>query len=176
MWSDELPQEGVPKPPRLNLRQVPAEILCPLGWLYGTLHVPLDQALPEFLAQAGPSVNLTRVRLPREAEPLSFIALRRASITIVAPALAGSHPTSGRDRSTVSREIACLFGDSILRGTVEVPTGLRLSDFLREGGPYLTVRHGMLAPYGETLHSPAAKSLETAFVNLDHVAGVSEST
>jgi hypothetical protein len=155
------------------LRQVPAEMLCSLGWLYGTLHIPAHQSLDEFLALAGRSIKLTTVRVPGEHEPLSFLALRRESISLIAPPMGG--PIVGTAYGpTKPREIACLLGDSILRGTVEVPAALRLSDFLRLEGPFLTVRHGMLAPYGGTLQSPRAKTLELALVNLDHVAGVSE--
>jgi hypothetical protein len=156
------------------LRQVPAEILCSLGWVYGTLHIPAHQTLHEFLALSGPSVKLTRVRVPGEADPVSFLALRRAGIAVIAPPmgepLAGTVPFG----PTRTREIACFLPDSTLRGRVEVPTSLRLSDYLRQEGPLLTLRHCMLAPYGATLQSPGAKALDVALVDLDHVAAVSE--
>jgi hypothetical protein len=157
------------------LRQVPAEILCTLGWVSGILHIPAHQTLDEFLALTGPSLKLTRVRVPSESDPLSFVALRRENISVIAPPLGGPmvDPTTAYG-PTKTRQIACLLGDRIFRGTVEVPTGLRLSDFLRLTGPFLTVRRGMMTPYGATLQSPEAKTLEVALVNLDHVAGVSE--
>jgi hypothetical protein len=162
--------------PKPVFRQLPAEIYCTLGWIYGTFHVPPEQSLPEYLARSGASVNLTRVRIPRETEPLGFVALRRESISIIAPSLSGGPMPAARTEGVAAREIACLLADSMVRGTVGVPLGRRLSDFLRDAGPFLTVRHAMQAPYGATLRSPDARTFETAFVNLTHVAGVSETS
>ena len=158
------------------LRQVPAEILCSLGWVYGTLHVPAHQTLHEFLALSGPAVKLTRVRVPGEPDPLSFLALRRQGIAVIAPPMGEPLPGTLPYGPTRTRELICFLSEGTLRGSVEVPTSLRVSDYLRQEGPLLTLRHCMLAPYGATLHSPGAKTLEVALVDLDHVAGVSEAT
>jgi hypothetical protein len=155
-------------------RQIPAEILCTLGWIYGVLHAPAHQSLDEFLSLSGPFLRLTSVRMRSEAEPLKFLALRRESISVIAPPMGGPVTQRGRYGVTSTRHIACLLGEGMLRGTVEVPEAMRLSDFLRLDGPFLPVRHGLLAPYGATLQSEAAKAMEVALVNLDHVAGVSE--
>ena len=156
------------------LRQVPTEILCSLGWIQGTLHLPAHQSLDEYLALSGPSIKLTRVRIPREPEPQQFVALRRDSISLVAPLMGGPVVTSVAYGPTKRREIACLLPDRILRGSVEMPAALRLSDFLRLEGPFLAVRDGLLTPYGATLDSPEAKTLELTLVNRDHIVGVSE--
>lgn len=156
------------------LRQVPAEILCTLGWVYGTLHMPAHQTLHEFLSLSGPSIKLTRVRIPREHEALNFLALRRQGISVIAPPMGEPTATTGPFGPTTTREIACLLSDEILRGSLQVPTGLRLSDYLRQEGPFLTLRRCLMAPYGATLQSPGAKTLDVALVNLEHLAGVSE--
>lgn len=156
------------------LRQVPTEILCSLGWIQGTLHLPAHQSLDEYLALSGPSIKLTRVRIPREPEPQQFVALRRDSISLVVPLMGGPVLTSVAYGPTKRREIACLLPDRILRGSVEMPAALRLSDFLRLEGPFLAVRDGLLTPYGATLDSPEAKTLELTLVNRDHIVGVSE--
>lgn len=155
-------------------RRVPTELLCGLGWVYGTLHIPAHQALDEFLALSGPALKLTHVRVPGDSDPLKFLALRRDGISVIAPPMGGPVVTPGRYGPTSTRQIACLLGEGMLRGSVEVPATMRLSDFLRLDGPFLAVRHGLLAPYGATLHSPGAKTLDVALVNLDHVAGVSD--
>lgn len=155
-------------------RQVPAEMLCTLGWVYGILHMPAHQTLDEFLALSGPRLKLTKARVPNEPESLSFLALRRDGISVIAPSMGGPVVQPGRHGPTSTRQIACLLSEGMLRGTVEVPVSMRLSDFLRLDGPFLSVRHGLLAPYGATLQSPNAKPMDVALVNLDHVAGVSE--
>ena len=156
------------------LGQVPAEILCTLGWVYGTLHMPAHQTLHEFLALSGPSIKLTRVRVPREHEALNFLALRRQGISVIAPPMGEPTATTGPFGPTTTREVACLLRNEILRGSLQVPTGLRLSDYLRQEGPFLTLRRCLMAPYGATLQSPGAKTFDVALVNLEHVAGVSE--
>ncbi|MGH7514865.1 MAG: DUF6812 domain-containing protein [Gemmatimonadales bacterium] len=156
------------------LRQMPAEILCPLGWIQGTLHLPAHQSLDEYLALSGPSIKLTRARIPRESEPQQFLALRRDSISLVVPVWGGPVVASVAYGPTKRREIACLLPDRILRGSVEMPAALRLSDFLRLEGPFLAVRDGLVTPYGATIESPEAKTLELVLVNRDHIVGVSE--
>ena len=155
-------------------RQVPAEILCTLGWVYGILHMPAHQTLDELLVLSGPSLKLTKARVPGESDPLGFLALRRDGISMIAPAMGGPVMQSGRYGPTSTRQVACLLSEGMLRGTAEVPVTMRLSDFLRLDGPFLSVRHGLLAPYGATLQSPGAKAMDLVLVNLDHVAGVSE--
>jgi len=160
-------------PPAI-LRQVPIEIFCVLGWIQGVLHVPAHQSLDEYLALSGPSIKLTRVRIPRELEPQPFLALRRDSVSLVVPVMGGPVVSSGAYGPTKSREVACLLSDSVLRGVMEVPAALRLSDFLRMEGPFLAVRHGLLTAYGATLSSPDARTLDLALINRDHIVGVSE--
>ena len=156
------------------LRQVPAEILCTLGWVYGTLHMPAHQTLHEFLTLSGSLIKLTRVRIPGEHDALPFLALRRQGISVIAPPMGEPVPTSGPFGPATTRGVACLLSDGMLRGSLEVPAGLRLSDYLRQEGPFLTIRRCFMAPYGATLQSPGAKTFEVALVNLEHLAGVSE--
>lgn len=156
------------------LRQVPIEILCGLGWLQGTIHVPAHQSLDEYLVLSGPSIKLTQVRIPRELESQPFLALRRETVSLVVPVMGDPFVSSVAYGPTKNRDIACLLPDSILRGVMEVPAAFRLSDFLRVEGPFLAVRHGFLTAYGATLKSPGAKTLNLALVNRDHIIGVSE--
>lgn len=156
-------------------RLVYVEVMSTMGWLYGTLHVPADQPLVEFLAQSGPSFTLTNVRVPKEPDPVRFLALRRGAVTLVAPSVPSElvEPIH-RDGSTHGRQITCFLQDGIVRGTVEVPTDLRLSDHLRREADFLVLRRSMLTSYGETLHSAATRTLSAAIINLARVAGVSE--
>jgi len=162
--------------PMPALRQVPAEIFCTLGWIYGTLHTPTHQSLLDFLTLSGASIKLTRVRVPQEPDLLGFLDLRRDSISLIAPPRDATGAAAGAHGAVNTRDIACLFEESILRGSLEVPVGLRLSDYLRQEGPYLVLRHCMLTPFGATLNSPGAKTLDLAIVNLEQVVGVSETS
>jgi hypothetical protein len=63
----------------------------------------------------------------------------------------------------------------MLRGTLRLFSGLRLSDHLQLQGRLVTLRHCLLAPYGATAQSEQARALPMAIINLDHVVGFSES-
>jgi hypothetical protein len=82
-------------------------------------------------------------------------------VTITPPdtlraSLLRSIKTSGHGPTT-TRDVAFPLDDGVLRGQVEVTANLRLSDHLRQHGPYNVLRQGMLAPYGGTLLSSGSK-------------------
>ena len=157
---------------RPRLRQVPADFLTTLGWLSGTLHVPAHLPLEEHLALGRHDLKLTGVTIPEEPDRLRFLALRRDAVIVVAPALAEEEEPASE--FTVAREVACLLPAGILRGTLRVFSGMRLSDHLQQQGHLVTLRHCLLAPYGATANSARARSLPAAVVNLDHALGIAE--
>jgi hypothetical protein len=161
---------------RSSLQRLPVDILTTLGWLNGTLHLPSHLPLEEHLALGRDDLKLTGVAIPREADRLRFLALRRESVIVVVPPL-----TNGQDDDpssaafTTTREVACLLPGWMLKGTLRLFTGLRLSDHLQLQGRLVTLRHCLLAPYGATAQSDHARALPTAIINLDHAIGFSES-
>jgi hypothetical protein len=162
--------------PRPQLRKVPIEVLSPMGWLSGLLHVPLHQTLVEFLSLAPRLVKLTKVRIPQESEVRPFVALQREAIILVAPSLDDSVDTP-RDRAYAAlREVACLMPAGVLRGSLAVLLNMRLSDHLQQHGPLITLRHCLLTPYGQTAKSPGARAFSTVIANLEAVLGISEET
>ena len=155
-----------------GLRKITADVLTPLGWVSGTLHVPSHLPLEEHLAFGRSDLKLTGVQVPEEPDRLRFLALRRDAVLLVAPALAEDEP--GVSPFSQPRQVACLLPGAVLRGTLEVFTNLRLSDHLRQQGTVVTLRHCLLAPYGATANSAGARSLHTAILNLTRVIGISE--
>jgi hypothetical protein len=159
-----------------ELRKVPVELLCPVGWLSGMFHVPVHQTLVEFLSLTQQQVKLTRVRVPNEPGQRAFVALRRAAIILVAPSLDEGVEARPDPGYTANREVACLLPSGILRGSLAVLLNLRLSDHLQQQGQLLTLRRCLLTPYGQTALSPDARSLSTVIVHLDQILGISEET
>jgi hypothetical protein len=155
-----------------GLRKVAADVLTPLGWVSGTLHVPSHLPLEEHLAFGRSDLKLTGVQVPNEPDRLRFLALRRDAVLLVAPALAEEEPAASP--FSAPRQVACLLLGGILRGTLEVFTNLRLSDHLQQQGTVVTLRRCLLTPYGATAQSPGARSLPTAIVNLTGVIGIAE--
>jgi hypothetical protein len=161
--------------PSPALRHVTVEILSSLGWLHGTLHVPATQTLLDFFTLSSQVVTATRVRVPQESDVLGFVALRKDAIALIAPTTAGSLLAApGAFGPTTPRDVACLLDHGVLRGEIDVTVNVRLSDHLRQHGPHFVVRHCLWAPYGATLQSLGSKTLDAAIVNMNQVAGVSE--
>lgn len=168
----QVPKKAVATRPRL--RKVPVEALTSLGWLNGTLHVPSHLALSDFLGLGSHPLKLTGVQLPNEADRLAFVALRRDAVVLLAPGLAEEGEGAESSGYTTDIEVACLLPMGILRGTLRVIYNLRLSDHLQQVGHLLTLQRCLLAPYGGTAHSPGARGLQAAIVNLNHALGISE--
>jgi hypothetical protein len=156
---------------RTPLRRDAADILTSLGWLSGTLHIPSHLGLQEYLSLGTQELKLTGVRVPGESEQLRFLALRRDATLLVAPSVAEECQPSEYLRA---REVACLLPSGILRGTLQVQANMRLSDHLSLEGPWVTLRRCLLAPYGETGRSPAARAIHTSIINLSQVIGISD--
>ena len=157
---------------RPNLRREAIEVLTPLGWLHGTLHVPTHLALGEHLLLTTQALKLTGVSVPGEPDRLRFLALHHTAVMLVAPALAAEEPAPSEHMG--AREVACLLPSGILRGTLLVHASLRLSDYLALEGPWFTLRHCLLAPFGGTTDSAGARSLHTAIINLPNVLGMAD--
>jgi hypothetical protein len=158
-----------------SLQRLPIDVLTTLGWLNGTLHLPSHLSLEEHLELGQQDLKLTGVAIPREPERLRFLALQRASVVVVVPPPASGHDDDPASAAfTTTREVACLLPGWMLKGTLRLFTGLRLSDHLQLQGRLVTLRHCLLAPYGETAQSDHARSLPMAIVNLDHATGISE--
>jgi hypothetical protein len=161
--------------PRPRLRKVPIDALTGLGWLNGTLHVPSHLALSEFLALGSHPLKLTQAQVPNEADRMTFVALRRDALVLVAPGLAEEGEGAEGSAYTTDLQVACLLPMGILRGTLRVIYNLRLSDHLQQTGHLLTLHRCLLAPYGGTANSPGARGLHAVIVNLNHALGISES-
>ena len=159
---------------RPRLRKVPIDALTGLGWLNGTLHVPSHLALSEFLALGSQPLKLTETQVPKEADRLAFVALRRDAVVLVAPGLAEEGEVAEASSYTTDLQVACLLPMGMLRGTLRVIYNLRLSDHLQQTGHLLTLHRCLLAPYGGTANSPGARGLHAAIVNLNHALGISE--
>jgi hypothetical protein len=139
-------------------------------------HVPVHQTLVEFLSLTPRQVKLTRVRVPHEPDPRSFVALQRNAIILVAPSLEDGVEARVDPGYTALREVACLLPSGILRGSLAVLVNMRLSDHLQQQGQLITLRRCLLTPYGQTSLSPGARALSTVIVNLDAILGISEET
>lgn len=162
-----------PSTPPLRLSSV--NVLTDLGWCAGTFHVPGRQSLVDFLAPGNHIVKLTRVRIPNETERVPFIGFRRDAIIVVEPTQADELvDTAGSIGRTTAHRVACLLGDGMLHGTLDVLVNVRVSDFLRQQPGLAVLRDCALVPYGQPPDSNQARRIRCALVNLSRVTGVAE--
>jgi hypothetical protein len=159
---------------RPSLQRLPVDILTTLGWLNGTLHLPRHLPVIEHLALGYHDLKLTGVAVPNEPDRLRFLALRREAVMVVAPVLADAEEDESALAFTTARKVACLLPGALLRGTLRIFTGLRLSDHLQLQGRLVTLRQCLLSPYGAAAQSNGARALPMVMVNLDHTIGISE--
>ena len=162
-----------PSNPPLRLSTV--NVLTDLGWCAGTFHVPGRQSLMDFLAPGNHIVKLTRVRIPNEGERVPFIGFRRDAIMVVEPTQPDELvDTAGSVGRTSAHRVACLLGEGMLHGTLEVLINVRVSDFIRQQPGLAVLNDCTLVPYGQPLDSTQARRIRQALVNLSRVTGVAE--
>jgi hypothetical protein len=154
-----------------QLRQSTANILTDLGWFAGTLHVPVNQSLVDFLAAGVGVIKATRVRVPGEEARLPFLGIRRESILVVEPTQGDELiETAGSIGRTTTRRVGCLLPEGILTGALEVLVNVRVSDFLRQQPGLVALSDCRLVPYGQPVDSPKARKLRVALVNLGRIS------
>jgi hypothetical protein len=161
---------------RPNLRDVPAEVLTPSGWISGTIVLPERQSLVDHLAKSGPFLKLTAVRLPGRAQLVPFFALQAATTVLVVPAVESRLEGEPGHAAFTALPVTFLLTGGVLDGKLAVPSNLRLSDHLRTQTGFVVVRDAQWTPHrsaGEP-QPDARRTLPCVLVNASLVIGVEE--
>ena len=149
-------------------------ILSGGGWITGTLRVAKMPVLIDAIEGIGEFLRLSEVRLPNTPAPIPFFALHRSSVMYIVPLDDPQRAeTTPFTKPTLIHEVSCLFDQGVLSGTLEILTGMRVSDYLVQRAGFMPVR-------GCTWHGAAATGAPATFplalVNRQRVVGVSESS
>lgn len=170
------------EPSRPAQRKVACRIFTPAGLLSGTLHVPQEQTLIDFLNGAGHFLTLTEVILPGHKKALPFFALARGSAVLVLPQ--GDGLVVDEERSSFRTElhqVSCLFSGGLLMGTLALPEEVRVSDELMATKGFLLMNHctvgldaGGSGQASEAGGGPAMEAATFAIVHAPHIIGVAE--
>ena len=161
---------------RPNLRDVPAEVLTPSGWIGGTIVLPERQSLVDHLTKSGPFVKLTAVRLPGRSQAVPFFALQAAATLLVVPAVESRLESEAAHVTFTAVPVTFLLGGGVLDGKLAVPSNLRLSDHLKAQSGFIVVRDAMWTPHrtaGES-QADARRTLPIVLVHASLVVGVEE--
>ena len=161
---------------RPNLRDVPAEVLTPSGWIGGTIVLPERQSLVDHLTKAGSFLKLTAVRLPGRAQLVPFFALQAAATLLVVPGVESRLESEPPNVVYTSLPVTFLLGGGVLDGRLAVPSTLRLSDHLKAQSGFIVVRDAMWTPHrgGGEPHADARRTLPIVLVHAALVVGVEE--
>jgi hypothetical protein len=161
---------------RPTLRDIPAEVLTPSGWIGGTLVLPERQSLVDHLSKSGSFLKLTAVRLPARAQLVPFFALQAAATVLVVPAIESRLEGEPGHATFTSVPVTFLLTGGVIDGKLAVPTTLRLSDHLRAQSGFVVVRDAQWTPHrnaGEP-QPDARRTLPCVLVNASLVIGVEE--
>lgn len=157
----------------LEQRRATVSLLTDLGWANGTLHIPTQQTLLDYLNATGPVVKFTRVRVPTRRDSVNFIGFRREAVQVVAPTIDELVEPSGAVGHTTPRDVTCILPSGELQGKLEVLVNLRVSDFLRQQTSLVVLRRCVFRPHGAT--DPAQdRRLAVAVVNMARAIGVAQ--
>jgi hypothetical protein len=109
-------------------REVVAEMFTTAGWIQGAFQLPALRIFTEYLNHPHDFFKLKNVRLPGVEKPIPFFALHRDSIIfiLVQPAEGILGPSAAKRKTDVS----CVFASGVISGTLELVSGVRVSDFL----------------------------------------------
>jgi hypothetical protein len=148
---------------------LPVRVHTPVGWIGGRLAMPEGQRVTEHLDHSGSHLRLVEVALPGRATLADFFALRRDAAILVVPET--EIELERRDGAT-AHSVICLYDEGTLHGTLHLPPGVRLSDYLMTTTGYVAVTDCRLRGRGGDY--TREQRMPVVFVNPSRVIGFSE--
>jgi hypothetical protein len=153
-------------------RSVDATIFTIAGPMRGAFLVPALRIFVEYLNYQQDFIKLKDVTLPGVEKTVPFFALQRDSVIFIIPsAVDAIVPAGTREPRTAS--VSCAFPGGALSGSLHLPQGVRVSDFLLQKAYFFPmfdctsyVRAG-----GQTKSTP---DIRIALVNSRRMIGISE--
>ena len=160
-------------------RRVEAEVYTQLGWVSGVLHVIEGAMFFDALnrrSKSGAFLKLTSAKLPERPDPLPFFGIRREAALLIVPK-AGEELLDeyrGAAQGTQSYRIQCYLEKGVVRGTLDLASGARVSDFLRNPPEFFVLRNcrGSFWPEQSADGTPNIKPVLA--VNIQAVIGVDD--
>ena len=161
---------------RPSLREVPAELLTPYGWIDGTVVFPEKVNLVDHLTNTGSFLKLTRVRLPARRDAVPFFALQSSAAILVIPLTGEGVEGDGVIGAAASVRVTFFFASGALDGELAFNASLRLSDYLRQQTGFIVVRDAYWTPseIGSGSKNTPRRGLARVLVNVPLVIGVEE--
>lgn len=153
-------------------KAVEASVFTSAGWMRGAFLVPALRIFAEYLNHQQEFLKVRNAILPGVDHPLPFFALRRDSIIFMVPS-GEDMIVSPEGRQPRSADISCAFNSGAISGTLHLPQGVRVSDFLLQKAHFFPLFR-CTAYIRSGSHLKATPDLQIALVNARNVIGVSE--
>jgi hypothetical protein len=154
-------------------RHVKCSVFSDLGWLTATLHCSLKQTLLEYLNHPSTFFKLTDVMLAGAEHAIPFLALRKTSVRMVAPAEDDRLIDRPLPGESVEYRVSCFLHDGLLSGQIRGHKSHRLSDFLVTNAGFFVLRECALQGRSEREDS-IVKHVPVMLVNDSSVIAISD--
>ena len=157
-----------------NLRKVIIKAMTDAGWVAGTLHVPSAARMADYIERAPGFLPLSDVFMQRHSKRLPFFAVQQSAIEFMA--IEGGEDSSSVEDTQIMEDhsISCLMTKGMLKGTIAVKPGFRLSDHLAKHHKFIPIKECTYQVRGQQSKSPVEESSPFVLVNSDRVIGVTE--
>lgn len=142
------------------------------GWVTGLLHISAERDLGWYLDGDDRFFRLTEVQLPAEGAPREFFAMYAEEALMVLP-LENAEQFLPAPEGSTRKDIGCLLAEGTLFGSLDVPPGERVSDYLMSGKRFIPIRR-CRTPLFE-LPPEVSEPIEMIYLNSKKIIGVTES-
>ncbi len=153
---------------------VPVQVFTPSGWIVGKVHIQQGWNILNVLEHSADYITMTDVILEGRPKVIPLFTLRRHAILFMKVEIRVAPPALQGARSRVEHAVSFLLQNGSLYGKIEIPTGVRLSNFLSRHKGFI-----IMQDCHYRIHNPWEKRIldhteDQLLVNPDAVIGASE--
>ncbi len=157
-----------------DIREIPGHCYAAVYWVSGAICLPARRALQDHLNQSEAFLRLRGARIAGADSELSFLALRRDSISMIAPSERAERLQRDGVGRQQERRVTCLLEAGVVTGTLELMASLRVSDHLMREAGFILLRDCGLVWAARRAPLPFASPVPVLLLNTRHILGVTD--
>jgi hypothetical protein len=153
---------------------VPVQVFTPSGWIVGKVHIQQGWNILTVLEHSSEYITMTDVILEGRPKVIPLFTLRKHAILFMKVETHVNSPALQGPRNRVEHSVSFVLHNGSIYGKVELPMGVRLSDFLSRHKGFI-----LMQDCHYRIHNPWEKRVldhteGQILVNPDAVIGASE--
>ena len=157
-----------------NMRRVTVNAFTEAGWVAGSVHIPGQIKLADYLNRASDFLALTEVFMEAQAVEIPFFALRRGAIHLLTSGELDEPQVPDGMIPLEEHNISCILSLGRLKGIIRTKPGIRLSDILAKQKTFVAI-----ANCTYEIRSPQTRKINREehsliLVNCGSIIGLSE--